>query len=138
MLCQYRKGRGRAFDRGLAAKVLVPMRRGYRERLQAAWTGEHFIAPPLLTVSSSGGLQSGVEQRTQGRAVCRTPRRVCRLLTQPGPRVSEGEDGNGLETHADTHAIFVPGGHKSLLNWFRGRGAGSRYVVSLDEHGEVT
>jgi hypothetical protein len=30
------------------------------------------------------------------------------------------------------------GGRKSLSNWFRGRGAGSRYVVSVDEHGVVT
>jgi hypothetical protein len=51
----------------------------------------------------------------------------------------EGKVGEGfrIETHTDTHAIIVGGGRKSLLNWFRGR-AGSRYVVSVDEHGEVT
>src|SRR5438477_8600304 len=43
MLCQYRKGRGCAFDRGFAAKALVPLRRGYPERLKAARTGEHFF-----------------------------------------------------------------------------------------------
>jgi hypothetical protein len=47
-------------------------------------------------------------------------------------------EGFRIETHADTHAIIVVGGRKSLLNRFRGRGAGSRYVVSVDEHGEVT
>jgi hypothetical protein len=46
-------------------------------------------------------------------------------------------EGFRIETHADTHAIVV-GGRKSLLNWFRGRGAGSRYVVSVDEHAAVT
>jgi len=46
-------------------------------------------------------------------------------------------EGFRIETHADTHAIIV-GGRKSLLNRFRGRGAGSRYVVSVDEHGAVT
>ena len=52
----------------------------------------------------------------------------------------EGKVGEGfrIETHADTHAIIVVGGRKSLLNWFRGRGAGSRYVVSVDEHAAVT
>jgi hypothetical protein len=52
----------------------------------------------------------------------------------------EGKVGEGfrIETHTDTHAIIVVGGRKSLLNWFRGRGAGSRYVVSVDEHGVVT
>jgi hypothetical protein len=42
-----------------------------------------------------------------------------------------------LETHTDTHAIIVVG-RKSSLNWFRGRGAGSRYVVSVDERAVVT
>jgi hypothetical protein len=51
-----------------------------------------------------------------------------------------GKVGQGfrIETHTDTHAIIVVGGRKSLLNWLRRRGAGSRYVVSVDEHGEVT
>lgn len=47
-------------------------------------------------------------------------------------------EGFRIETHTDTHAIIVAGGRKSLLNWFRARGAGSRYVVSVDEHGVVT
>ena len=47
-------------------------------------------------------------------------------------------EGFRIETHADTHAIIVVGGRKSLLNWFRGRGAGNRYVVSVDEHAAVT
>ena len=47
-------------------------------------------------------------------------------------------EGFRIETHTDTHAIIVVGGRKSLSNWFRGRGAGSRYVISVDEHGEVT
>jgi hypothetical protein len=52
----------------------------------------------------------------------------------------EGKVGEGfrIETHTDTHAIIVVPDRKSFLNWFRGRGAGSRYVVSVDEHGEVT
>ena len=52
----------------------------------------------------------------------------------------KGKVGEGfrIETHTDTHAIIVVRGRKSLLNWFRGRGAGSRYVVSVDERGEVT
>jgi hypothetical protein len=52
----------------------------------------------------------------------------------------EGKVGEGfrIETHTDTHAIIVVGGRKSLLNWFRGRGAGSRYVVSVDERAVVT
>ena len=51
-----------------------------------------------------------------------------------------GKVGEGfrIETHTDTHAIIVVGGRRSLLNWFRGRGAGSRYVASVDEHCEVT
>jgi hypothetical protein len=35
-------------------------------------------------------------------------------------------------------AIIVAGDRKSVLNRFRGRGAGSRYVVSVDERGVVT
>jgi len=52
----------------------------------------------------------------------------------------QGKVGEGfqIETHTDTHAIIVIGRRRSLLNWFRGRGAASRYVVSVDEHGEVT
>jgi hypothetical protein len=48
-------------------------------------------------------------------------------------------EGFRIETHTDTHAIIVVGGYrKSLLGWFRKRGAGSRYVVSVDQHGEMT
>jgi hypothetical protein len=47
-------------------------------------------------------------------------------------KVQEGFD---VETHRETHAIIVA--KKSLLSWLRPRGA-NRYVVSVDEHGEVT
>jgi hypothetical protein len=44
-----------------------------------------------------------------------------------------------IETHTDTHAIIIVGGHrKPLWNRFREHGAGSRYVLSVDERGEVT
>ena len=46
-------------------------------------------------------------------------------------RVQEGFE---VETHTDTHAIVAK---KSLLNRIRPGGA-NRYVVSVDEHGEVT
>jgi hypothetical protein len=47
-------------------------------------------------------------------------------------RVQEGFE---VETHRDTHAIIVA--QKSFLSRLRPRGA-NRYVVSVDEHGEVT
>jgi hypothetical protein len=48
-------------------------------------------------------------------------------------------EGFEIETHTDTHAIVAERGQrKSFLTWFRGRGAAKRYVVSVDEHGEVT
>ena len=48
-------------------------------------------------------------------------------------------EGCRIETHTDTHAIIVVGAdRRSLLGWFRTGGSGSRYVVSVDEHGEVT
>ena len=48
-------------------------------------------------------------------------------------------EGFRIETHTDTHAIVVTGGHRPpLLNRFRRRGAGRRFVISVDEHGEVT
>jgi hypothetical protein len=48
-------------------------------------------------------------------------------------------EGCRIETHTDTHAIIVEGGgRKPLLSWFRRRSPGNRYVVSVDEHGEVT
>ena len=43
-------------------------------------------------------------------------------------------EGFKIETHTDTHAIVEK---KSILNRFRARGA-NRYVVSVDENGEVT
>ncbi len=54
-----------------------------------------------------------------------------------GPRLS------GL-THdrrgATSRARIAPAGRSLSFaaSWFRGRGAGSRYVVSVDEHGEMT
>jgi hypothetical protein len=48
-------------------------------------------------------------------------------------------EGFEIETHTDTHAIVVGREQrKSFLNRFRGRGAADRYVVSVDEHAEVT
>ena len=47
-------------------------------------------------------------------------------------------EGFEIETHSDTHAIVVEHEQRnSLLNRFRRRGA-NRYVISVDEHGEVT
>jgi hypothetical protein len=45
-------------------------------------------------------------------------------------------EGFDIETHTDTHAIVVEG--RSFRSRFRGRGAANRYVVSVDEHAEVT
>jgi hypothetical protein len=48
-------------------------------------------------------------------------------------------EGFEIETHTDAHAIVVePDQRKSLLNRFRRHGAANRYVISVDEHGEVT
>jgi len=48
-------------------------------------------------------------------------------------------EGFRIETHTDTHAIIVAGGPgTSLLSRFRRRGAGRRFVISVDEHGEMT
>ena len=48
-------------------------------------------------------------------------------------------EGFRIETHTDTHAIIIVGGHRApLWSRFRKHGAGSRYVVSVDERGEVT
>ena len=48
-------------------------------------------------------------------------------------------EGFRIETHTDTHAIVVAGGSApSLLDRFRRRRAGRRFVISVDEHGEVT
>jgi hypothetical protein len=47
-------------------------------------------------------------------------------------------EGFRVETHTDTHAIVVAGRYAPrLLNRFRRR-AGRRFVISVDEHGEVT
>jgi hypothetical protein len=45
------------------------------------------------------------------------------------------QEGFQVETHTDTHAIVVA--KKSFLSRMRVRGA-NRYVVSVDENGEVT
>jgi hypothetical protein len=46
-------------------------------------------------------------------------------------------EGFRVETHTDTHAIIVGGHGRSLLSRLRRRG-GSRFVISVDEHGQVT
>ena len=48
-------------------------------------------------------------------------------------------EGYRIETRTETHAIVVARDPwKSFLNRLRGRGAADRYVLSVDEHGEVT
>ena len=48
-------------------------------------------------------------------------------------------EGYRVETHTGTHAIIVEeSNRKRFLSRLRGLGAGNRYVVSVDEHGEVT
>lgn len=48
-------------------------------------------------------------------------------------------EGFKIETHTDTHAIVVERVQRmSFLSRFRGRDATKRYVVSVDERGEVT
>ena len=48
-------------------------------------------------------------------------------------------EGWRIENHTDTHAIIVDGGNRQrLLSRLLRRGAGKRYVVSVDEQGEVT
>jgi hypothetical protein len=48
-------------------------------------------------------------------------------------------EGFRIETHTDTHAIIIVGGRgKSLLSRLRSPRAKGRFVVSVDEHGEVT
>jgi hypothetical protein len=44
-------------------------------------------------------------------------------------------EGYEIETRRDTHAIIAK---HSLKNLLRGRSRTSRYVVSVDEHGQVT
>ncbi len=49
------------------------------------------------------------------------------------------QEGFEIETHTDTHAIVVESEQrKSFLGQLRGRRSVNRYVVSVDEHGEVT
>ena len=49
------------------------------------------------------------------------------------------QEGFEIETHTATHAIVIEGEErKSFLGKFRGRAAANRYVVSVDEHCEVT
>ena len=49
------------------------------------------------------------------------------------------QEGFEIETHTDTHAIVIERDQrKSFLSRFRGHDAPHRYVVSVDEHGEVT
>ena len=48
---------------------------------------------------------------------------------------ARAQEGYEVETHRDTHAIIVA--KESLLSRMRPRGA-NRYVVEVDEHGEVT
>jgi aspartate/tyrosine/aromatic aminotransferase len=45
-------------------------------------------------------------------------------------------EGFEIETHTDTHAIVAR--RKSFLDRLRARGADNRYVISVDQHGEVT
>ena len=61
-----------------------------------------------------------------------------RTLSTRSWRPSYGQ-GFEIETHTDTHAIVVEGDQgKAFLSRFRVSGAAKRYVVSVDEHGEVT
>ena len=48
-------------------------------------------------------------------------------------------EGFVIETHTDMHAIIAERDRaRSFLSRFRGLGSPKRYVVSVDEHGEVT
>lgn len=48
-------------------------------------------------------------------------------------------EGWRIETHTETHAIIVEDSNrKRFLSRLRGRGAGDRYVVSVDDQGDVT
>ena len=48
-------------------------------------------------------------------------------------------EGCRIETHTDTHAIIIEGGNRNrFLSRLRRRRVGNRYVVSVDQHGEVT
>jgi hypothetical protein len=82
--------------------------------------------PPHELVSSSakGGVVAGEIDPTGGR------KNALDAFLQ-----SKLEEGFEVETHTDTHAIVVA--KNSFLSRFRARGA-NRYVVSVDENGEVT
>ena len=47
-------------------------------------------------------------------------------------------EGYRIETHTDAHAIIDGSNRQRFLSRVRRRGAGDRYVVSVDEQGEVT
>jgi nucleoside-triphosphatase THEP1 len=66
-------------------------------------------------------------------AIDPTGRRKDALDTFLATKLREGFE---IETHTDTHAIVAQ--RKSFLSWIRERGTVDRYVVSVDEHGEVT
>jgi hypothetical protein len=61
-----------------------------------------------------------------------TGRRTAALDTFLATKIREGYE---IETHTDTHAIVVE--RKSFVRRLGG-GAANRYVVSVDEHGDVT
>ncbi len=49
------------------------------------------------------------------------------------------QEGFEIETHTDNHAIVIERDQRRLfLSRFRGHDAPHRYVVSVDEHDEVT
>ena len=47
-------------------------------------------------------------------------------------------EGWRIETHTEMHAIIDGSNSKRLVSRLRGRGAGDRYVVSVDQQGKVT
>ena len=47
-------------------------------------------------------------------------------------------EGWRIETHTEMHAIIIDSSPKGFLSRLRSRGAGDRFVVSVDEQGEVT
>lgn len=61
-----------------------------------------------------------------------TGRRATALDAFLATKVREGFE---IETHTDTHAIVVE--RRSFLRRLAG-GAAHRYVVSVDEHGQIT
>jgi bifunctional DNA-binding transcriptional regulator/antitoxin component of YhaV-PrlF toxin-antitoxin module len=61
-----------------------------------------------------------------------TGRRMAALETFLETKIRDGFE---IETHTDTHAIVVE--RRSFLRRLGG-GAAHRYVVSVDEHGQIT